>query len=316
MGSFYFPSLFENDYNIDDEDDDEDERTRRKYLDSISGLYNLEGQSEKGDEDLLTDNIDDLYRSHMESSAVPSRSSENSSDFRKLYSSPTGAMEMYKEYLSRKPKFDDGWEMGILNAILGPQIAGADYNRRYNEWKDEGKFIDDMARTLDADRAREIKAIEFDTRQRASSAIQDRLRENTASNIDLRRDTLSLSEEDKAERNADRDADRAERIKDRAERNADRDADRADRLAARAESKADKDATKADKAKPSPSEQKTANDLVDQHIYRSKPDLFEFEDDYGKPLSKPRFIGNEVDATNLMAVRRNLLRKVLSGGVL
>ena len=318
MGSPYFSDF---DLGFDELDDDD---RFNNFLDLYS---NRDNENRVDDSD---GNVDDLYYAYRNKSKdnEPSSSPDDSNTMRlrELYSS-SGSMdirELYKEHLAKRPKSNSSSLSRLRSAIasiaannpndlgkyvsLYHNIADSRYKRAHQKWTDEGRYIDDLARMTDSDKNREIGAIKFDENRRIAGERESRIREDADLNRQFRMDTRTATIEDRAERNIDRDTDREERAKDRAERNADRDVARADRLEDRA-------ATRADKAKPTPSEQKTANDLVDQHIYRSKPDLFEFEDDYGKPLSKPRFIGNEVDATNLMAVRRNLLRKVLSGGV-
>ena len=302
MGDFSFLNLFYNDEDeYDDEYETEEEKERKRKLEANSryeGLYKNLDPNEGG--------IDDLYRSHIESSS-------NDNDFDRLYSTPTGARELYSDYLSRQPKLK-GPEPGFWNWMkYDDKEEEKKYARATSEWRDEGRFIDDMARTLDADRAREIRAVEHGIAAKKSQAVQDRLIENADVNREFRVDNADLSREDKIAQESTRVEDREES---RAFREESRDLARSDRLSARAESRADRATAKADRDKPSPAEQKAANDLVDQHIYRTKPDLFEFEDENGKVYSKPKFIGDQIDATNLMAIRRNLLKRVLAGEVL
>lgn len=142
-------------------------------------------------------------------------------NLRNLYARPTGSADLYRNYVSSMPTPEDyqpttGTRIGgfLLGALGGGGYKAArsfidePYAEAYRQWADEGKFIDDQSRLIEADRAREIKATEFGIRQKALAAQRADVNRRFGEGMAARITSGQLTEEERARRNADRDESR------------------------------------------------------------------------------------------------------------
>lgn len=140
-------------------------------------------------------------------------------NLRNMYANPTGSTELVNSYLDRRPEREDyspGLGRKLAAFALGALSGGgynaarahieAPYQNAYKDWTDEGKFINDQVRLLEADRAREIKATEFGLKAKNEAARRNALSEES-------RRRLSSNLAGQESRDVDRDADRELREK-------------------------------------------------------------------------------------------------------
>lgn len=112
---------------------------------------------------------------------------------RDLYSQPSGANDLVSSYINEMPtreEYAPSTGRKIASFLLGTLSRGgasasqafneAPYMDAYKQWTDEGKFIDDRARLLEADKNREIKATEFALRQKNIQAQREAISKDRA----------------------------------------------------------------------------------------------------------------------------------------
>ena len=147
----------------------------------------------------------------------------NDEDIRKLrdlYSKPSGAEGVVSEYINSMPQREDYnpsiWKrLGafVLGTLDRTGYAGArnyieePYKNDYADWSKEGQFIDDRARLLEADKNREVKALEFGLRTKNAAEAK-----RFADERSRRGQVINATGQDVRNQNADASREQSERI--------------------------------------------------------------------------------------------------------
>ena len=108
--------------------------------------------------------------------------------YRNAIAQPSGAERLVSDYTNSMPRMDSynpsfwqratGMGLGLLNGMQGGKnpyetaanYVEAPYKRAMGDWNNEGKFIDDRARLLEADKNREMRATEFSLKTKNAAA--------------------------------------------------------------------------------------------------------------------------------------------------
>jgi hypothetical protein len=111
--------------------------------------------------------------------------------YRNAISQPSGANELVGNFANSMPRMEDynpsfmqrlgGIALGTLEGSRGGKspyetsrnYVEEPYRRALTDWKGEGQFIDDRARLLEADKSREVKAMEFALRMKNQAAQRE-----------------------------------------------------------------------------------------------------------------------------------------------
>ena len=133
-------------------------------------------------------------------------------EYQKLAASPTGSEDLIRDYVGRRPSFED-YHPGTgrkLAAFLLGTLSGGGYNaaqkhlyapleQNIEDWEREGTGITSRARLLDAERQRELVAKRFGLQQKANigkAEANDRYRKELEAR---RRADLLAKEKDREE---------------------------------------------------------------------------------------------------------------------
>ncbi len=147
-----------------------------------------------GNEDILS--LFNRYNREVQPYDIPSYLDPSDPDvlkLRDLYSQPSGASGLVSSYVESRPDFEEykpSFGRRLAGTLLGAfskdpygsaqSFTQQPYLSAYQEWKDKGNWIDDQSRLLEADKAREVKAVEFGLRQKNLNAQREATQKDKA----------------------------------------------------------------------------------------------------------------------------------------